>query len=988
MSKRQNKWFLLSVMLAAGASYVGCDDGNESSGGGGQEGIECTKGEKGCSCDDKTGRCTLNQDFADEVCYNSTKCGSAPECNTDRGYQVCECARALSTGSYGLCHTDSSCKGVKDSATGQQCSYTCGTTPDSCSWIVCKTSEACKGAEGECTFAMADANPEQDSDNDGILNGDEIANGLDPCSADTDGDGVPDGVEDLNHNGKYEPQFGETNGKDASSKPDKNASVTVQSACDASVLLKGKKISANKVSVAQFYETTAEYTASGTKGDQTDYVVLMDDSKTNVHAFFFRDQVGVPGKLIVQRGVEKLGDKVKTFFEESNFTSKVPLAAWAEGKYDKTLQGVPDHEIQTLQYTLYLADGQTVSPASVRDALAQYLSGNPSLKSSASSAACSGSIRVYINRANYDVDTIYNVGVACSSDVSSSSAAGIQMEDIISGTMAAPDNYEPFKLFVCQTETVGESTGMVDFIWIVDNSGSMIDEQEAVAQTAQAFIEELTSKGIDFHLGVATTDSYVLEEADLASNQGYAMESTNGQSPYLFDNGLRYFNNMFGLCVAQTDKMVKSCFETSVKDDKACTRKSNGVDVRSKNICGYGMEDGFASARVVLENLAHPSMKSIRSAVSMDKWPTATGTSKESTCKIDDDNIATLCAVDGDPDACYDALMAHYTVTKGTETCKRSLDGIKLRDNALKYIIWVSDENSRQFKEDQETVHDPGNKSANKTAGPVNVCKTGYALDMNNIDPNTNTGTMPHGVCVEGTLTTQAVACHDNCNPKMASNDRLAEDEDGIAYLEINESTDLMSLPTAQGGKHKAEYDLFMYYMMQYLQYAGTGGMAAFAIVGDDKATGGKCEELDETTGSGANYGWDYITAARYLSTFAQGSDGKWVDADGNYTMTGKGGGFASICNTDYNNIVANIMNDAIGRVSSHTLKGYPISSTIRVSVNAENKALIELHRGAAEDGFTYDSSQNSIVFSKISKNLEPSDYISIAYVIWSYNQG
>ena len=34
-----------------------------------------------------------------------------------------------------------------------------------------------------------------DTDNDGVSDGDEIANGTDPASDDSDGDGIPDGVE-------------------------------------------------------------------------------------------------------------------------------------------------------------------------------------------------------------------------------------------------------------------------------------------------------------------------------------------------------------------------------------------------------------------------------------------------------------------------------------------------------------------------------------------------------------------------------------------------------------------------------------------------------------------------------------------------------------------------------------------------------------------------------------------------------------------------
>ena len=45
-----------------------------------------------------------------------------------------------------------------------------------------------------------------------------------------------------------------------------------------------------------------------------------------------------------------------------------------------------------------------------------------------------------------------------------------------------------------------------------------------------------------------------------------------------------------------------------------------------------------------------------------------------------------------------------------------------------------------------------------------------------------------------------------------------------------------------------------------------------------------------------------------------------------------------------------------------------------------------ELTRGAASDGWSYDASQNAIVFS--GANIKKDDYIAISYVLWRINKG
>lgn len=64
-----------------------------------------------------------------------------------------------------------------------------------------------------------------------------------------------------------------------------------------------------------------------------------------------------------------------------------------------------------------------------------------------------------------------------------------------------------------QTTTVDGSTKL-DMLWVVDNSGSMCQEQATLRNNFQLFIEKLDETNLDFHIGVTTTDmnpDYVLE---------------------------------------------------------------------------------------------------------------------------------------------------------------------------------------------------------------------------------------------------------------------------------------------------------------------------------------------------------------------------------------------------------------------------------------------------------------------------------------------
>ena len=63
------------------------------------------------------------------------------------------------------------------------------------------------------------------------------------------------------------------------------------------------------------------------------------------------------------------------------------------------------------------------------------------------------------------------------------------------------------------------SGGQADFLFVIDNSGSMGNEQEALSQAAAEFINVITSSGLDFQIGTITTDSQTLQ------GQGYTNDT-------------------------------------------------------------------------------------------------------------------------------------------------------------------------------------------------------------------------------------------------------------------------------------------------------------------------------------------------------------------------------------------------------------------------------------------------------------------------------
>lgn len=1000
MPNRRSKLFWLSTVAVASMTMAGCYEEEFK-----PQQNTTQQGQNNITQPDMSGTEIVKK--LDPECYNSEKCMDSSKCTGDKAYIACKCVTEK------RCSIDPQCRGISDSgASGYKCEYTCGETIqvggeniDTCNWLVCSNTQVCIDKhKGECNpNTIGSEDPEGDYDDDGIINRIEANSSiLDPCKADTDNDGVLDGLEDLNGDGKIDETLGETHPNNPNSKPNiEGGEAAVRAEACSAKDMKGNFMTFNGTAVAQFGGSSKysykKYAPNGKK----DYL-LMDDAKTKVYGFFFRNEIPFEGKILLQKAVSQyLGDKVTAYFEESNFKRKVPENSWLDNDYDKQLQRVPDHTVQRVKYALKL-NGK-VTPSEVRDAIAKAVTETPDNVTASTSEACKGdTIRVYLARSMYDASTIYSFGVACDESLNVMDSSN-QMEDILSGTMVASDSYKPFEDFMCQTKLYGDASGAIDFIWVVDNSGSMVDEQDAVAATVDLFMQRLKTSGVDYRLAVTATDAYSLDEAD--EGKGYNIEwPTNADGdayyPILLDNGLRRYSNSYinsGLCGGfissslASDKNITKAFSEAVVDEAKCNgvslpKISNQLLFPGKNVCGYGIEDGLKSLETVLERLTKPSMTQLKHALQFAGWETATGSSYAAACRVEK-TVAPDCFdasadASNDGTACYNQLLAQYTSdTTKYKKCLGNLMSVRLRDEALKYVIWISDENSRQFKEQKGITLDP-QKHVTWQHALVN-CNTGYKLEtMPDITDPTGFLSMVHGKCGSAPgCTSNTCTCVHECNPTMPTNER-----DSSGAYEINETTNLSDLKT---GKYKPQHDMLMYYMTSYLKYAGTGGIAGFAIVGDDKETGGSCEVLIGGDVEGADYGYDYILTARYLSTFQKQPDSDmYIDAEGNYNMTGPEGGFASICNKNYAEIVNSIMTDAIGRVASHNLKGYPISSTIRVALkNPGDDAAKLLTRGASKNGWQYDASQNAITLSGV-EGAESKSYLAISYVLWKFNAG
>jgi hypothetical protein len=81
-----------------------------------------------------------------------------------------------------------------------------------------------------------------------------------------------------------------------------------------------------------------------------------------------------------------------------------------------------------------------------------------------------------------------------------------------------------------------EQKAKVDILWVIDNSGSMGDEQDSLAYNFGTFITRFLSEDVDFRMGVTTTDTragFLGRDVDSANKRLTADEAKKNESQFI-----------------------------------------------------------------------------------------------------------------------------------------------------------------------------------------------------------------------------------------------------------------------------------------------------------------------------------------------------------------------------------------------------------------------------------------------------------------------
>lgn len=104
------------------------------------------------------------------------------------------------------------------------------------------------------------------------------------------------------------------------------------------------------------------------------------------------------------------------------------------------------------------------------------------------------------------------------------------------------------------TFTGQASGGIADFLFVVDNSGSMFSQQAALSDAADAFVTVIESSGLDYNVGVITTDSQVLRGSGFTTDtEQFKLDAKPGTGGSATESGI-YFAEQALMSIAEGDE--------------------------------------------------------------------------------------------------------------------------------------------------------------------------------------------------------------------------------------------------------------------------------------------------------------------------------------------------------------------------------------------------------------------------------------------------
>ncbi len=315
-----------------------------------------------------------------------------------------------------------------------------------------------------------------DTDGDGLHDGIEAASCTDPRRADSDGDGIPDGLEDTNRNGVVDAFE-----LDPCDPSDGAAGTPAGAVCSLPNLRAVSFVSEDAADLqlalpAGFREALLQplQVEQEKKG-----LLAWDDAKQITTIAFTQKSVSA------ESGVAAAEASVRA--------SALPTAVV---EYQRTFATWDGYPALSARYAVNDARDLTVFTNAIAQQLVPGSSG-----ALAGNAGVQGPFKIqaqYVLRADASLLVIWAI---TPSSIVSTADNMLVMTDIAAGSaLAHADDTNAVRCEVFAT-----TRSKVDFLFVVDDSGSMANAQTSLADTASAMLAQLTSAALDWRIAMVTT---------------------------------------------------------------------------------------------------------------------------------------------------------------------------------------------------------------------------------------------------------------------------------------------------------------------------------------------------------------------------------------------------------------------------------------------------------------------------------------------------
>jgi len=423
-----------------------------------------------------------------------------------------------------------------------------------------------------------------DTDGDGIVDGVELgatsnpdpttctnfkadqdpSSSTDPTNADSDGDGVSDGAEDTNQNGKVEsgeldPRTGDATGP-------------VGQVCTAANLrpVTFKSESGPDIKLAlppSFTEVTPITAGAEVKG------LVGYDSDNKVAFLAFRQPAPA-------QATDPLGDEeaLRTLIEGRGALS------------NRTAQLFQTWDGHRAVQAFYDQAGATTDLKTRTNDLVNALVPGSTGRLNTATAGGNGDFRLqtlFVHRSNQSVVVLIAITqLAAVTGTNRSTVAAFSARDLSDGSALAQFG-EPTAI---QCERFQLPPAKVDFLFVVDDSGSMQSSQNSLAIAAQAAVDALNASSLDWRMSMVTSSYHIAGEPNSGKLRKFT-RNLNKVKAWLTQNSTCTSNVCSG--VPTTPQPASCPGDTSEGSNGGCWI----------NITGGGSEGVLGAARKAVDDL-------------------------------------------------------------------------------------------------------------------------------------------------------------------------------------------------------------------------------------------------------------------------------------------------------------------------------------------------------------------------------------------------